>query len=63
MYKTIIFLFQAKYEQDKLSRSGGIGRRKGLKIPRGRPRTGLSPVFGTKLDSVKTIILAETEFF
>ena len=30
-------------------RSGGIGRRKGLKIPRGQPRTGSSPVFGTNI--------------
>ena len=29
-------------------RSGGIGRRKGLKIPRSKIRTGSSPVFGTK---------------
>ena len=27
---------------------GGIGRRKGLKIPRGQPRTGSSPVTGMK---------------
>lgn len=33
-------------------RHGGIGRRKGLKIPRGQPRTGSSPVAGIK-DSVK----------
>ena len=29
-------------------RHGGIGRRKGLKIPRGQPRTGSSPVAGSK---------------
>ena len=28
--------------------SGGIGRRKGLKILRGQPRTGSSPVSGSK---------------
>ena len=32
----------------KLSRCGGIGRRKGLKIPRWQQRTGSSPVTGTK---------------
>ncbi len=26
-----------------------MGRRKGLKIPRGKPRTGSSPVFGTNI--------------
>ena len=31
----------------KLSRCGGIGRRKGLKIPRGQLRTGSSPVIGS----------------
>ena len=31
-----------------ICRCGGIGRRKGLKIPRGQPRTGSSPVTGTK---------------
>ncbi len=35
-------LFLCKY----LCRRGGIGRRKGLKIPRGQPRTGSSPVAG-----------------
>ena len=29
-------------------RCGGIGRRKGLKIPRWKQRTGSSPVTGTK---------------
>ena len=32
---------------EHLSRGGGIGRRKGLKIPRGKPRTGSIPVLGT----------------
>ena len=31
-----------------ISRCGGIGRHKGLKIPRGQLRTGSSPVTGTK---------------
>ena len=31
-----------------LRRCGGIGRRKGLKIPRSKERTGSSPVSGTK---------------
>ena len=30
-------------------RCGGIGRRKGLKIPRTRVRTGSSPVIGTRI--------------
>ena len=34
--------------QAPLCRCGGIGRHKGLKIPRGRLRTGSSPVSGTK---------------
>ena len=29
------------------SPGGGIGRRKGLKIPRGKPRAGLIPALGT----------------
>jgi hypothetical protein len=33
-------------------RSGGIGRRKGLKIPRGKPRAGSSPAFGTNIIKV-----------
>ena len=31
-----------------ICRSGGIGRRKGLKIPRGQLRAGSSPASGTK---------------
>ena len=31
-----------------LSRGGGIGRHKGLKIPRGEPRAGSSPALGTR---------------
>ena len=30
---------------------GGIGRRKGLKIPRGQPRAGSSPAPGTTSES------------
>ena len=32
----------------RVRRCGGIGRHKGLKIPRGRLRTGSSPVIGTR---------------
>ncbi len=32
-----------------MRRCGGIGRRKGLKIPRWQHRTGSSPVSGTKI--------------
>ena len=28
---------------------GGIGRRKGLKIPRGQPRAGSTPALGNKI--------------
>lgn len=35
-----------------ICRCGGIGRRKGLKIPRWRQRTGSSPVSGTILRSL-----------
>ena len=31
-----------------ISRNGGIGRRKGLKIPRWQHRIGSSPISGTK---------------
>ena len=36
------------YEQRNIRRYGGIGRHKGLKIPRGKTRTGSIPVSGTK---------------
>ena len=32
----------------KICRNGGIGRRKGLKIPRWKHRIGSTPIFGTK---------------
>ena len=35
-----------------LSRCGGIGRRKGLKIPRPHSRAGSSPASGTKKGSI-----------
>ena len=38
-----------------LCRCGGIGRRKGLKIPRGQPRTGSSPVTGIKFSLYRDI--------
>ena len=31
-----------------ICRNGGIGRRKGLKIPRWKHRIGSTPIFGTK---------------
>ena len=34
-----------------ICRSGGIGRRKGLKIPRGQLRAGSSPASGTSLST------------
>ncbi len=33
---------------DYHSPGGGIGRRKGLKIPRGQPRAGSTPALGRK---------------
>ena len=33
---------------NKVCRGGGIGRHKGLKIPRGKPRAGSSPALGTR---------------
>ena len=36
-------------------RCGGIGRHKGLKIPRVNPRTGSSPVSGTNLCPVNDV--------
>ena len=35
------------YQKFNIRRCGGIGRHKGLKIPRERYRTGSSPVSGT----------------
>ena len=39
-----------------LRRCGGIGRHKGLKIPRSKIRTGSSPVTGTKNSSFRTAV-------
>ena len=39
-----------------LRRCGGIGRHKGLKIPRSKIRTGSSPVTGTKSSSFSTAV-------
>ena len=39
---------------------GGIGRRKGLKIPRGQPRAGSSPATSSKFDERNT---AEMPYF
>lgn len=39
------------YNYNSLSRCGGIGRHKGLKIPRSKIRTGSSPVSGTSITS------------
>ncbi len=44
-------------------RDGGIGRRKGLKIPRGKLRTGSSPVPGTSLMWLKTFIYKAFSLF
>lgn len=43
------FLFK---KSETFCRSGGIGRRTGLKIPRWQHRTGSSPVFGTRRKSL-----------
>ena len=40
-----------------MRRCGGIGRHKGLKIPRGRPRIGSSPISGTKKREVMSFAL------
>ena len=46
---TFLFAFAIINNSDRmLRRCGGIGRRKGLKIPRFNDRTGSSPVSGTK---------------
>ena len=37
------------FQDTRPSRGGGIGRRKGLKIPRGKPRAGSIPALGTRL--------------
>ena len=37
---------QLVYVFDYHSPGGGIGRRKGLKIPRGQPRAGSTPALG-----------------
>ncbi len=46
----VFFEYQLFYKQ--MRRCGGIGRRKGLKIPRWQHRTGSSPVTGT-IESVR----------
>ena len=38
------------------SRNGGIGRRKGLKIPRWQHRIGSTPIFGTNKKSLVWVI-------
>ena len=42
---------------------GGIGRRKGLKIPRGQPRAGSSPATSSKLRMGETFILQRFSYF
>ena len=50
---TFLFAFAIINNSDRmLRRCGGIGRRKGLKIPRSKERTGSSPVSGTKIGFV-----------
>lgn len=44
-------------------RCGGIGRHKGLKIPRGKTRTGSSPVSGTKKSSYIAFLRPKGLFF
>lgn len=50
--KTVFILLdnanKVYYYNPRLCRCGGIGRHKGLKIPRWKHRTGSSPVSGTK---------------
>ena len=41
---------------NKPSRSGGIGRRAGLKIRRGNTRAGSTPAFGTKKKRLLTSV-------
>lgn len=45
LHKLILFATIAKYSAPR--RSGGIGRRAGLKIRRGNTRAGSTPAFGT----------------
>ena len=40
-----------KYERNRICRCGGIGRHKGLKIPRRKKRTGSTPVSGTRKET------------
>ena len=42
---------------------GGIGRRKGLKIPRGQPRAGSSPATSSKVKVRETTILRRFSYF
>ena len=42
---------------------GGIGRRKGLKIPRGQPRAGSSPATSTILNMGETLNLQRFSCF
>ena len=44
------------FSDSQICRRGGIGRHKGLKIPRNKPRTGSSPVAGTKNSSFSTAV-------
>ena len=45
-----------------ICRCGGIGRRKGLKIPRWQHRTGSSPVNGTRLRKISLIRFVSSFF-
>ncbi len=40
-------------DRDLKSRDDGIGRRRGLKIPRAQARVGSSPTLGTKTELVR----------
>ena len=44
----------------QICRCGGIGRHKGLKIPRPKKRTGSTPVSGTITDTVIDTIVSVT---
>ena len=49
--------FRYQTADSQICRRGGIGRHKGLKIPRNKPRTGSSPVAGTKKRADSKLIL------
>ena len=44
-----------------VSPGGGIGRRKGLKIPRGQPRAGSTPALGIVYEKYSTLLIVTTD--